>query len=134
MDIYNYFLFFMLIVMTYYDIKKMYIPNYLIGGLWIGFGIAQPAYTTVAIILVGLILLINHLAIKIQSKEVLGWADVLVLPVVFSWFWAIFGYNNAFMAVALSFAVGTMMAYAYKKPIPFIAYFSIIYIFLFLFL
>ena len=128
--LYDYILFVLLAVMTYHDLKKQSIPNYLIALLWILMAGLHAEFTSIAVFIVGFIMLLNYMSVKMAKNEFLGWGDVLILPIVFAWGWALFGYTGSFTALALAFATGTAVALASKKTVPLIAFIGIYYIIL----
>jgi len=121
-------LFILLAVMTYYDFSKQAIPNYIIAILWILFAGLHGNFAAIPIYLVGFIMLLNFLSYKTAKQEVLAWGDVLVLPIVFAWFWALTSYNLSFMAMSLAFITGTIVALVTKTKIPLVAYLGIFYL------
>jgi len=121
-------LFILLVVMTYYDFSKQAIPNYIIAILWILFAGLHGNFAAIPIYLVGFIMLLNFLSYKTAKQEVLAWGDVLVLPIVFAWFWALTSYNLSFMAMSLAFITGTIVALVTKTKIPLVAYLGIFYL------
>jgi len=114
--------------MTYYDFSKQAIPNYIIAILWILFAGLHGNFAAIPIYLVGFIMLLNFLSYKTAKQEVLAWGDVLVLPIVFAWFWALTSYNLSFMAMSLAFITGTIVALVTKTKIPLVAYLGIFYL------
>jgi len=121
-------LFILLVVMTYYDFSKQAIPNYIIAILWILFAGLHGNFAAIPIYLVGFIMLLNFLSYKTAKQEVLAWGDVLVLPIVFAWFWALTSYNLSFIAMSLAFITGTIVALVTKTKIPLVAYLGIFYL------
>ena len=128
--LFDYILFILLAVMTYHDLKKQSIPNYLIAILWILMAGLHPDFTAISVFIVGFIMLLNFVSVKLAENEVLGWGDVLILPIVFAWGWALFGYTGSFTALALAFITGTIVAIAAKTKIPLVAYIGIFYVIL----
>jgi len=128
--LFDYILFILLAVMTYHDLKKQSIPNYLIAILWILMAGLHPEFTSIAVFIVGFIMLLNYMSVRMAKNEFLGWGDVLILPIVFAWGFALFGYMGSFTALALAFSTGTAVALASKKTIPLVAFIGIYYIIL----
>jgi hypothetical protein len=132
MIILDYVLIVLLAVMTHQDLKTKMIDDWLVALFWIISMLAHPDYSTIAVMFFGSLMMLNVFALKVDKKEVFGWADILVIPMLFCWIAAMTTLEFSGIVLMIAWFITFALSRIKKETVPFIGILGSMYI-LFLF-
>jgi len=128
MIFYDYVLITLLSLMTYSDLKTKQIDDWIVGIFWVLSVLAHPEYSTIAIMFFGSLMMLNVFALRIDKKEIFGWADILVIPILFCWISSLTSLYLSGIVLMLCWFATFILARLRKDTIPFIGVLGIGYL------